>query len=193
MSDEPTPEGPPPGTAPTTDQPATGELGTDEPAPVEPTTDEVETDEALSDKPATHEPAAHEPVTALVKAPPPRSIARDVALMAVVFVAVFILLGGLLSLAARPGDRGVTRPSTSSVPSAADPTPVASAPGSRSVPADGTGDAALRSLPNPAANSERRDNADHGVIKIALHPTSYDWTLLRTTGGSADPGNGVGH
>ena len=50
-----------------------------------------------------------EPATSR-QAPPPRSIARDVALVAVVFVAVFILLGGLLWLAAPSGDRGATRP-----------------------------------------------------------------------------------
>ena len=48
-------------------------------------------------------------------------------------------------------------------------------------------------FPNPAANSERRDNADHGVIRFVLHPTSYDWTFLPTTGGSADSGNGACH
>ena len=91
MSDEPTPEGQAPTPAPATDDGAA-----DEAAPIEPTTDE----------PTTDEPATPEPVAAGAKAPPPRSIARDVALVAVVFVAVFILLGGLLWLAVPPGDRG---------------------------------------------------------------------------------------
>jgi hypothetical protein len=68
-------------------------------------------DEPTPDEPGTDEPAIPEPVAAPAKAPPPRSIARDVALVAVVFVAVFILLGGLLSLATQSGDRGATRPS----------------------------------------------------------------------------------
>ena len=57
----------------------------------------------------------------------------------------------------------------------------------------GTGGAALRSFPNPAANSERRNNTDHGVIRFVLHPTSYDWTFLPTSGGSADSGNAACH
>jgi hypothetical protein len=108
MSDEPTP---------------------DERAPtVAPTTDETMTDEPATDEPATDEPATREPVTAAAKAPPTRSIARDVALVAVVFLAVFILLAGLLWLAVPSGERGATRASPiSTLHSAADPTPVATA------------------------------------------------------------------
>ena len=54
----------------------------------------------------------------------------------------------------------------------------------------GTGGAALRTFPNPAANSELRDDADHGVIRFVLHAASYHWTFLPTTGGSTDSGNG---
>ena len=57
----------------------------------------------------------------------------------------------------------------------------------------GTGGAALRTFPNPAANSERRDAADHGVIEFRLHPTSYDWTFLPTSGAPADSGSGPCH
>ena len=58
MSDEPTPDGPPPPAEPTTD----------EPAPAAP---------SASDTPATDEPPIVEPVTVPATTPPPRSIARD--------------------------------------------------------------------------------------------------------------------
>ena len=109
MSDEPTPDGRAPMAAPTTDDTTTAD-----PAPTEPTT---------TDEPATDEPASLEAVTVPAMTPR-RSIARDVALVAVVFVAVFILLGGLLWLAAPSGERGATRASPTTC-SAADPTPVA--------------------------------------------------------------------
>ena len=101
--------------------------------PGDATTDPATTDEHATGEttnPATtDEPTTLEPATASAKAPAPRSIARDVALVAVVFVAVFILLGGLLSLAAPSVGRGVTRASpASSVISAVDPTPIATAP-----------------------------------------------------------------
>ena len=48
-------------------------------------------------------------------------------------------------------------------------------------------------LPEPGGQQRARDNADHGVIRFMLHPTSYDWTFLPTTGGPADSGSGVCH
>src|SRR5436189_4410529 len=94
-------------------------------------------DEPTPDAPPEAAPAILEALVGPSQAPPPRSIGRDVALVAVVFVAVFILLGGILSLAARSGEHGVTSaPSTSSVPAVADsttvPTPSALGAGSRS-------------------------------------------------------------
>jgi hypothetical protein len=107
MSDEPTPDDRAPTAAPASD-----DATTDQPAPVEP---------------APIEPAIEEPVTGQAKMPR-RSIARDVALVAVVFVAVFILLAGLLWLAVPAGERGATRATPiSTLHSAADPTPVATA------------------------------------------------------------------
>ena len=124
MSDEPTPDGQAPTPATATDADTS-----DEPAPIEPTTGDPPT---VSRRPASQ--PTLEPVTAEAKAPPPRSIARDIVLVAVVFVAVFILLGGLLWLAVPSGDRGATRPSpTSTLRSAAEPTPVPAASSSGSV------------------------------------------------------------
>jgi hypothetical protein len=410
MSDDPTPDAQARTPAPTHD------ATTDEPGPIESTTDSPTADDPATDDSASDQPATLEPVTAAAKSPPSRSIARDIALVAVVFVAVFILLGGLLWLAV-PSGGGATKPSpTSTLRSVVEPTPVpaasasaseiavvpsvgaslapasadpsidpvlvgagdiadcgldddaataslldgidgtvftagdnaypngtpeqfrmcygstwgrqlartrpapgnhdwetknlagylgyfgaAAAPAGKSwysydlgawhivvldsdcafvggcgpstdqgrwLAADlaastarctlaiwhhprfssgdhgndvsvapfwtalydanadvvvnghdhdyerfaaqdpnghadparglrefvvGTGGAALRSFPNPAANSELRDNIDHGVIKFTLHPTSYDWTFLRATDGSADSGNGACH
>ena len=96
--------------------PTTDDTTTADPAPTEPTT---------TDEPATDEPASLEAVTVPAMTPR-RSIARDLALMAVVFVAVFILLAGLLWLAVPSAERGATRASPiSTLQSAADPTPVA--------------------------------------------------------------------
>ena len=85
----------------------------------------------MSDEPTpdaqapTAAPASDEAGT---EAPRPRSIARDVALVAVVFVAVFILLAGLLWLAVPSGERGATRAAPiSTLRSMADPTPVVTA------------------------------------------------------------------
>ena len=110
MSDEPTRDGRAPMAAPTTDGTTTAD-----PAPTDPTT---------TDEPATDEPASLEAVTVPAMTPR-RSIARDLALMAVVFVAVFILLAGLLWLAVPSAERGATRASPTTLQSAADPTPVA--------------------------------------------------------------------
>ena len=62
----------------------------------------------------THWRPTNRPPSSAVTVPamtPRRSIARDLALMAVVFVAVFILLAGLLWLAVPSAERGATRAS----------------------------------------------------------------------------------
>ena len=115
MSEEPTPdESGSDCRAPVSDAATNAEPAPIEPAPIAPAIDE----------PATDEPATLEPVM-VPASTPRRSIARDIALMAVVFVAVFILLAGLLWLAVPSAERGATRASPTTLHSAADPTPVA--------------------------------------------------------------------
>ena len=46
----------------------------------------------------------------------------------------------------------------------------------------GTGGAALRTFPTTAANSELRAAVAHGVIRLVLHPSSYEWSFIPTTG-----------
>jgi len=49
----------------------------------------------------------------------------------------------------------------------------------------GTGGANLRAFPRaPAANSEKRDNRTFGVLKLTLHPQSYDWEFVPAPGGT---------
>lgn len=48
----------------------------------------------------------------------------------------------------------------------------------------GTGGAHLRSIKGQQANSEVRDDATWGVLKLTLHPTSYDWEFLPVAGGT---------
>jgi hypothetical protein len=57
----------------------------------------------------------------------------------------------------------------------------------------GTGGAALRTFPTTAANSELRAAVAHGVIRLALHPTSYEWRFISTTGAFSDAGSGSCH
>jgi hypothetical protein len=52
----------------------------------------------------------------------------------------------------------------------------------------GTGGAALRTFPTTAANSELRLATTHGVIRLVLHQSSYEWTFLPTTGDLTDGG-----
>jgi hypothetical protein len=52
----------------------------------------------------------------------------------------------------------------------------------------GTGGAALRAFPTTAANSELRVATTHGVIRLVLHRSSYEWTFLPTTGDLTDGG-----
>jgi hypothetical protein len=46
----------------------------------------------------------------------------------------------------------------------------------------GTGGAGLYSFGIPEPNSEVRENSTHGVLKLTLHPTSYDWELVPIAG-----------
>jgi hypothetical protein len=57
----------------------------------------------------------------------------------------------------------------------------------------GTGGAALRPFSTIAANSELRAAVTHGVLRLVLHPTSYDWTFVPTIGEFGDSGSGPCH
>ena len=46
----------------------------------------------------------------------------------------------------------------------------------------GTGGAGLYSFGSPEPNSEVRNNIAHGVLKLTLHPTSYDWEFVPIAG-----------
>jgi 3',5'-cyclic AMP phosphodiesterase CpdA len=48
----------------------------------------------------------------------------------------------------------------------------------------GTGGAVLRAFVDIKPNSAVRDSATHGVLKLTLHPTSYDWEFVPVAGGS---------
>ena len=55
----------------------------------------------------------------------------------------------------------------------------------------GTGGAALRTFPMTVVNSEVRIAGTHGVIRLVLHPGSYDWTFMSTAVEQGDAGTGV--
>ena len=57
----------------------------------------------------------------------------------------------------------------------------------------GTGGAGLRTFPKVVANSQLRVAAYHGVIQFVLHPTSYEWRFITTSGDFSDSGNGSCH
>jgi len=58
----------------------------------------------------------------------------------------------------------------------------------------GTGGAALGPLGSPAPNSEVQNNTNYGVLKLSLHPTSYDWEFVPVPGGTfTDSGSDVCH
>jgi choice-of-anchor A domain-containing protein len=46
----------------------------------------------------------------------------------------------------------------------------------------GTGGASLHSFDSEAPNSEVRNDTTHGVLKLTLHPTSYDWEFVPIAG-----------
>jgi hypothetical protein len=57
----------------------------------------------------------------------------------------------------------------------------------------GTGGKELRAFKDPIPNSELRAAMIHGVLKLVLHPDSYDWTFIPTGGSFADSGSGPCH
>jgi hypothetical protein len=58
----------------------------------------------------------------------------------------------------------------------------------------GTGGGALRPFGTVKANSEARDSATQGVLKLMLHPSSYDWQFVPVEGNTfADSGSGQCH
>ena len=46
----------------------------------------------------------------------------------------------------------------------------------------GTGGASHGSFPTPQPNSELRNNDSYGVLRMILHPTSYDWEFVPVAG-----------
>jgi hypothetical protein len=48
----------------------------------------------------------------------------------------------------------------------------------------GTGGAGLRPMGTPIANSVVRNSSTHGVLKMTLYPTSYDWEFVPVSGGT---------
>ena len=55
----------------------------------------------------------------------------------------------------------------------------------------GTGGAKLYDIGPVRPNSEARNAADHGVLKLTLHPLSYDWQFVPVAGGKfRDRGSG---
>ena len=58
----------------------------------------------------------------------------------------------------------------------------------------GSGGSSLYKFATPIANSEARSNTTYGVLKLVLHPTSYEWEFIPITGGAfTDSGKGVCH
>ena len=57
----------------------------------------------------------------------------------------------------------------------------------------GTGGALLREFSATVPNSELRATGSHGVIRLVLHPTLYDWQFIPTTGNFSDSGQGPCH
>jgi 3',5'-cyclic AMP phosphodiesterase CpdA len=58
----------------------------------------------------------------------------------------------------------------------------------------GTGGKSLYALGTPLPTSEVRNNTTYGVLKLTLHPDSYDWEFVPVEGGSfADSGTAMCH
>jgi DNA-binding beta-propeller fold protein YncE len=58
----------------------------------------------------------------------------------------------------------------------------------------GTGGKDFDPLPNAKPNSEVRNGEAFGLLKLTLHPTSYDWEFVPVAGGTfRDSGHGVCH
>ena len=51
----------------------------------------------------------------------------------------------------------------------------------------GTGGASLRAFRTPIANSEARFNSLNGILKLTLHPSSYDWEYIPVAISNPDP------
>jgi hypothetical protein len=52
----------------------------------------------------------------------------------------------------------------------------------------GTGGGSLYSFARINANSEVRYNGSHGILRLTLHPTSYEWEFMPTSGSFSDAG-----
>ena len=57
----------------------------------------------------------------------------------------------------------------------------------------GTGGGVLRDFPTTVAHSEMRSAGSLGVIRFVLHPTSYDWSFIATSGEVKDTGSAACH
>src|SRR5215204_5962235 len=58
----------------------------------------------------------------------------------------------------------------------------------------GTGGYSLNTFKNKLDNSQVRDASNYGVLKLTLHPSSYDWQFVTAPGGTvADSGIGSCH
>ena len=57
----------------------------------------------------------------------------------------------------------------------------------------GTGGAAFRPFLVSKPNSQLRSTVAHGVIRLTLHRSSYDWTFIPTTGDVSDSGSAPCH
>ena len=57
----------------------------------------------------------------------------------------------------------------------------------------GTGGHSHQKSVLPEPNSEQRDARDFGVLRLTLHPTTYDWAFVTEGGVIADAGSGACH
>ncbi len=57
----------------------------------------------------------------------------------------------------------------------------------------GTGGAALRDFEAPVANSIVRASISHGVLRLTLHQSAYDWQFISVDGMFSDSGSGFCH
>ena len=55
----------------------------------------------------------------------------------------------------------------------------------------GTGGRALHQLGTVAANSDVRIQGTYGILRMTLHPTSYDWAFVSENGTTLDSGSGT--
>jgi hypothetical protein len=57
----------------------------------------------------------------------------------------------------------------------------------------GTGGTPLRVFDQPKPNSDIRAAVSHGILKLTLHPTGYDWAFISTNGMFSDSGSATCH